>query len=778
MSTIFRRICAALAVLLFTIFPGYGQDVLINEIMSANDSTLQDLDGDYSDWIELYNSDSVTLDLTDYSISDNENELRKWIFPPVRIAPKDYLLLFASGKDRKDMAELHTNFRISAEGEAIFLSDQRGSLVDGLDPYELMDDIALARIPDGSKLWIRSSRPTPGRSNESDNQLSFSHRQGFYEDPIKLLIASLFDDSVYYSLDGSIPTETSHMYRDGLYLGYTDSIANYFSEIVTSAVQSEISYKAWLAPGINVDKVNTIRCASYKEGVRTSPIYTRTFVIKPDVFSDYSMPVVSIVTEEDSLFGYEKGILVPGINQEVDNPGKTGNFFQRGMEWEREIHIEFFEPDGTLGFSQEAGIRVHGGLTRQCGQKTLRVIARKEYGKGTFDHQLLPQKEIDSYKRFLLRTTFGGSTLDDATIRDVLAHELVRDLDFEIQDFQPVIVYINGEYWGIHTLRDRIDEHYIEYIAGANSDSVDIVNGKASKVEVGSNRHFMELAEFIDQHDLAKWENYAHVCSAIDIQSFTDYIIAEMFLANWDWPGNNQKLWRPQTPAGKWRWIFFDLDIAYYDLPTMFERVMLNEGERPWYWEVASSLLLRNLLKNSEYKTFFLKRFAEILDSVFTPEKIYTKAHAIMDLYRPEISRHSQRWHFPESMQTWELDINNIVHGFLLERRCEVARQVINYFDLEDFGFTCSSPKDFEDWFVVAPNPSDGNFCILNNSSFGVLGELFIFDVTGRIVFIQKDLFLGDHEKSCFNLPGLGDGIYYIKLLSDEKTAVKSFVIK
>lgn len=743
----------------------YGQDPVINEFMSRNDTTLLDQDGDYPDWIELYNPGDQSVNLVNYGISDNLSEARKWLFPEVSIPPKGYLLLFASGKDRSGIGELHTNFKISSDGEPLVLSNQAGAVIDLVDSTELADDQVLARIPDGSSQWLISFLPTPAASNEIHNQLHFSHKQGFYKAPFHLSVSSLNGDTVRYTLDGSLPTDSSDLVTEALYMDFLDLKPNFYCEIPTSVAQEHQGYKAWELPSEILDKVHVVKSASFCMGERSSEVYTHTYVVDSKVNGDFTMPVISISADGADLFGFEKGIFVPGINLKPDNLAETGNYFRRGENWERPVHIEFFEPDGTLGFSQDAGIRVHGGLTRHAAQKSIRVYARDKYGKDSFEYPLLPQKRVDSYKRFLLRTSMANSD-DNAIIRDVLAHELSRDLNFEIQDYQPVVVYINGEYWGIHTLRDRIDEHYLEYSFGVDSDSVDVINANPYQVVSGTNSSYMELAGFIKTHDLLLDSNYEIVKTQVDVLSLVDYMVAEMFFFNWDWPGNNQKLWRSQKPDGKWRWIFFDLDIAYFGSENVFERAILEEGEYPWDEEPVSSFLMRNLLKNEEFKSLFISRMAEILKETFTPSRIYQNMNSVVDLYRIELPRHISRWHYPYSVDAWEDDIANRLLTFLLNRACKLATEAMQYFDLEEFGYNCYPDAYIEDHLLLAPNPNNGNFYIQNNTPRGVLWSLTVLDNTGRIVYMEEEVFLGEFEKKYIDLAHLDAGVYYLNYSS------------
>jgi hypothetical protein len=759
------------------ISPLQAQEVLINEFMSANDSTLQDRDGDYPDWIELYNPGQQSVNLHNYGLSDDASEARKWLFPEIHLPAGGFLVIFASGKDSADLAELHTNFKISSKGEFLILTNYGGAVIHTCDSVNLADDVSLARIPDGGATWVQSSIPTPGTSNRAENQLIFSWEQGFYNTPFLLEISSLTGDPVYYTVDGSPPTPEANLLSGGIFLDYTEEIADCFSSIPSSPKQSLINYKAWELPAKPVDKANVIRSASYRDGVRTSPVYTKSYFVKEAMESTFSLPVISLVTDSLHLFDAEYGIYVPGQHYDSGDPQWSGNYFQKGREWERPVHLSYFSKEGDPRLSQDAGFRIHGGMTRHAAQKTLRLYARDSYGQDEFDYPLLPQKDVRDYERFLLRTTMG-SWRGETILADILAHELVRNLDFEIMDYQPVIVYLNGEYWGMHTLRDRVDERYIEYSFGIDEDSVDIINANIGLIDAGSNVHYMELARFIESHDLSVQDHYKHVETQIDISSFVDYMVAEMFFANSDWPGNNQKLWRPQTADGKWRWIFMDLDAAYHpEAPDIFDFAMYEEGEMDWTREPVSSFLFRNLLKNEQFTSRFIQRFAEILNKEFTPANGYRKLEQIKSLYTEELPRHINRWGYPSSVSSWHQDVEKNLMNFLKSRPCEVARQVVRYFNLEKFGFSCTSGEDFGALFSLAPNPSDGHFYIGNSSPKSLLFSIRITDVSGRIVYTEEDILLEAQEKKNFSFMHLAGGIYYVSLMGSGQHNVKALVI-
>lgn len=591
--------------------------------------------------------------------------------------------------------------------------------------------------------------------NGISNTLLLSVEAGFHTHPFYLRISSGTGDPVRFTLDGSVPAPGSAIFPDSLLLDDPSSKPNCFSEVPTTLKQSRIHYKAWQSPGKPVEKAHVLRCASFRNGNRTSRVYTRSYFIDEQVRERYSMPVISLVTDSVNLFDRDSGIYVTGSNFDPADPEWSGNYFMTGEDWEREVHIEYFTPQGDLGFSQDAGIRIHGGMTRQAAQKTLRLYARNEYGEKYFNYPLFPQKGETEYKRFLLRTSMG-SWGDESVIKDVLAHEIVRDLDFEIQDFQPAIVFINGEYWGIHTIRDRIDERYIAYTSGYDKDSVDLINGNHTLVDAGSNEHYVELARFIAASDLSSDTHYDHVASCIDMSSFIDYMIARMYFADKDWPGNNQKLWRPQTPDGKWRWIFFDVDGGFGPhVNNMFGHAITGDSDADWQSQPVSSFLFRNLLKNARFTELFINRWEAVLFGEFRLGVMTGKLDSIRRLYKSEVPGHITRWDYPASYNSWERDLRQSLYFFLENRSCDVAREITGYFGLTDFRYSCGHSSDISDLLRLAPNPNRGSFDLINDSETAFIGKVVVSDPGGRIICIREYLYLGAGRRPGLFFPDL-----------------------
>ncbi len=494
------------------------------------------------------------------------------------------------------------------------------------------------------------------------------------------------------------------------------------------------------------------------------------------MFSKYKFPIISLVTEQGNLFDTDSGIYVPGIHFEESKPEWTGNYCKSGKAWERPVHLEYFEQDGNLGFSQDAGLRIHGGKTRIAAQKSLKLYARKEYGTKAFNYKLLPAKENEKYKRFILRSSMG-SWNDESIIKDVLTSEITKNMDFESQSHQAVIVYINGEYWGIQNLRDRIDDHFLESEYPINADSVDIIGGNYNLVFSGSNQHYIALLAYIETHDLSQPEHYAYLLTQIDISSYIDYQIAEMFFANYDWPGNNMKLWRPQTTTGKWRWIFYDLDAGLRNYErNMFQHCTLNDADVSWPNPAESTFLFRNLLKNELFKQAFSDRYATLLRSTLSTSASLFKTQQLKNIYTDEVAPHIEIWHYPSSTISWEQDLESKLAYFLENRPCEVEKHIIEFLSLSNYQFDCTA-NNKSDKLLLSPNPNNGKFFINNQTEETIRGDISISTISGTTVYFEEHVYLDAYESKELNTTELPTGVHLLQYKNSVHTELLKFVV-
>ena len=622
-----------------------AQIVTINEMMSANVSVLQDEDGDYSDWIELYNPGNLTVNLIGYGLSDKINDLHKWQFPNLILAGGDYLVVFASGKDRSG-PEYHTNFKIKSSGESLFLTDPSGEIVDNMDAVALPSDISFGRDEDLPTVFYYFNNPTPGSPNTSEgfaeisDPPSFSQEGGFYTAPTTVTITSPSSEAVIrYTLDGSPPTDSSLIYTSPIF----------------------------------IDSTRVIRARSFEPGKLFSEIITNSYIF----YDNTGLPVISLSTDPDNLFDEDIGIYVVGSNYNPSIP-QSENFWQ---DWERPVHVEFFEPTGVNGFSDDYGISIYGGVSRNKPQKSLAIACKDRYCSDIINYQIFPDNTQSEFKSFVLRNS--GNDWGSTFIRDALMTSLLYDTDVDYQSYRPAITYINGEYWGIYNIREKLnldyivtnynaDDEYVDFLEYECSETVSVINGDSSA--------YIELLNFVETHNMNDSSNYQYVADQIEIINYIDYFAAQNYYAMGDWPWNNSKFWRTNTPPGKWDWLLFDTDYGFglFDIHP-FDYNKLSWLVNPTGSLAITCLLFSSLLENTFFRNNFINHSADLMNVNFKLDTVFQRIDAIRAIIEPEMPSHKNRWN--QSMNYW-YDQLEVLYEFAEHRSDFVREQIIEEFEL------------------------------------------------------------------------------------------------
>ena len=749
-----------------------------------------DEDGDYEDWIEIYNDGADIINLQGFSLTDNPNNPQKWIFPEVQLAPDSFLVIFASGKDRTTGAVLHTNFKISIDGESIMLSNSEGAMVDYMPNVVLTTDRSFGRLPDGWEEMIIFEGSTPGATNMEgtaytplEDSIYFSVEQGLHESSFDLELTNLNPDSkIYYTLDGSDPDTTDHLYQEPLFIQQNDT-PNNISTIPTTDPGALHPYD-WLPPGGFVFKGSVIKARSFQEGQTTSPVSVASYFVHENIKDKFNkLPIISIVTDSLHFFDEETGIYVPGImaDQNADTSWwGYGNFYGSGKNWEKPAHMSLFEGDGSLSITQNIGIRMHGFSTRSLPMKSLRLYARNQYGKDQFDYAFFPGTEVTRYKRILLRQ--GGNDFGHNYCADALSSLLTEDFNFLKQSYRPAVLLINGEFWGITNIRDRIDKYFMEYKTGlsADTESIDMLEGWFTPV-AGNPESFTELLAYFGDNDLSDPAIYDYVSSQIDISNFIDFYIAKLYIGVWDWPGNNIRIWRNNSNITPWRWIFFDNDQCFQD-PTFdsMEHATMVDGP-PWPNPNYSTIMFRKLLTNAEFRGQFLDAFEFRLETSFTSQRFNLLLDSIVDLIGPVMEEHINRWQYPASLSHWEHEIK-ILRDFGDNRPCHMREILINYFEITNPDFaanvcdtiTPSPEAEISDVIKVWPNPTIGELYIATAADS--INEVIVSDITGRFIFRKQ--FPKAVEVAHITLPELSSGLYILRAETGHSTHVQQFVYR
>lgn len=733
-----------------------AQHLVINELMSANGSTYVDEDGDFPDWVEFYNPTLTTINLENFSLSDGFAQMEKWTFPATSIPAGGYLVVFLSGKDRSTSgSELHTNFKLKSTGEYLILSNNLGVVVDHFLPVDLGKDYSYGRLPDGTDNAGFLNQSTPNGTNNNAEFISFidfSHPQGFYSYAFDLEM--ICPDSIYYTLDGSLPTPQSILYDASLSI--TENTENKLSLIPTTPDDFALP-----AHGMKFGMV--VRAQPFRNGVPSGPVHNRTYFNQKN---DYTFDVLSVIVDSCSLFDQDTGIYVPGVHFDPANPDWTGNYYQRGIDWERACSVTLFDQNGTEAFNENMGVRISGNKSRSLQQKSLRFYMREEYGKSSLSYPFFDERDYGEVKRFVARSAFTSWYNRNTLFRDELVHAIadLKELDLDVQMAHRSIVFINGEYWGIHTIKERQDVHYLHSIHGIDKDSIDLIDGNLTVVS-GSSVDFASLIDFVELNDLAEDDNYEHVAEQIDINSFIDYYIVETYFGNMDWPVNNMRLWRPQAEGGKWRFLLYDLDaiIGNVQWDPFYRLDTLTDDQ---------SYLFKNLLLNEGFKNEFVCRYKYYLATAFQPDLMRAFIDDYKGKYAPELPLHISRWSNPSSMNAWE-ESCNYLRNFLDERPFYIQQFLTEHLEIEDFDdFGCPIEGTFG--ISVYPNPADDQSYLQLSNMELIGGIVRIYDATGKLMNEEPVEYMTQH----LPVADLRSGLYIVQVQKNDMLCTTKLLLK
>lgn len=412
----------------------------------------------------------------------------------------------------------------------------------------------------------------------------FNMDSGFYDKGFSLEIS--FADAnakIYYTTDGSDPDESDILYDSPIKLGNRSSEPN-----VLSAVKGMCSGADFIPKG-KVDKANVIRAVAVLPNGTKSEISNAAYFIGIDREKKYAnVPVISLCTDSKNLIDYEIGIFVKGktyddflkedpANANLEDWEKQGNYSNKGRDWERPVTVQYFDEDGKLAFTQDMGMRVMGAASRGNSQKSIRLFAREDYGKKSVEYEVIPDNmrsdksgSVEKYKSFVLRN--GGNDCDFAKVRDPYLQELVSDRRFETEQYTPCVVYIDGEYWGMYTLKENYSDNYIENNYGIDNKNAILV--KTGVIEDGNDEDielYYHMYDFITGNDMSNVDNYLKASEMLDMNSFADFCAFNIYIFNQDsiFKDNNWEMWRvreadKQTPVsdGKWRMMVYDTDFS------------------------------------------------------------------------------------------------------------------------------------------------------------------------------------------------------------------------
>lgn len=635
----------------------------------------------------------------------------------------------------RSQAELHTNFNISQGGEEIILTNPSGQRISELQPIAIPTDISYGRAPDGTGDWFFFDEPTPGSDNTTEAYSevlappSFSVQGGFYSDDFSLTITHPDNGvQIVYTVDGSVPSLNNlegitYLYKNQ----YPQNSGDPYGDFLTNSFQSSIyndpifiynrsaepdkltqisstwDFNPTYFPSSPVKKGMVVKAKAFKPGAISSKTVTNSYFVNNQDTNPYTLPIISLSLQEDAFFGYDNGIYVAGkifddwraTNSGSNADGGTpANYWLRGDFTECAAHFEFFEKNSSsASVSQEIGVRLHGGWSRAHPLKSLRLYARARYGESYFNYPFFSDNQLNSFRRLILRNS--GNDYWNTHFRDAAIQRIVSHLNFDTQSYQPAVVFLNGEYWGIHNIRERFDKYYLEGTYGVDPENIDLLENNANADE-GDANHYNSMISFIQSNPLSTIANYEYIKTQMDVTSFIDYQIANIFSANTDWPGNNIKYWRlrtnqyspnaPQGHDGRWRWMMYDTDFGFALYSSVNHNTLqfaTDPNGPSWPNPSWSTFLLRRLLENESFRYAFINRFADLLNTTFLPGRMVGIISEMKQVLDPEMPEHIHRWKSPGwgSISNWNSQVN-VMTSFANQRPAIQRTHIRSYFSI------------------------------------------------------------------------------------------------
>ncbi len=644
--------------------------IVINEIFATNvNSFLEKETFNFAGFIELYNKGSKTENISNFYVSNKKDQLNLFMLPGnISIPAKSYYTIYCDLLNTRN----HANFKLDADGGSVYLCTNTLNFVDSVKYGRQYPDIAYGRKPDGTGNWYRLGNPTPQKTNttaKNSNVIcskpSINPKAGFYKGAINISIEkSPENGQIRFTTDGSEPTSNSRLYK-GPFLTSTSIV-----------VKAKVFHNNFL----------------------TSATSCNTYLINEH---DSNLPVVSVSTDPKYLYDDSIGIYVVGKNGITGNCTGKANY---NRDWERPGFFEYFTEDGKVQESLGLDIKISGGCSRNNSyQKSLGLSPSSRYGSGKFNYEFFKSRPfVKDYGSLMLRN--AGNDWTKTMFRDAVEQEIVfSDMDVDYQAYQPVAVYLNGKYFGLLNLREKVNKNYLRGSYGLSPDSVHFLE-KNNQVIAGSKESYVHFIDSLNKTDMTSDAAYSLLDRNIDINEYLNYLVIQIYYANKDWPGNNIKYWKSKRPGSKWRWILTDLDFglganAKSNDSTLY--FVTKPDGTAWPNPAWSTLLPRKIFENPITRALFIQKMQTAINTVFTDEHVNSKIDSIRDYTAPEMTYHWTR--FTGNSTTWNKNID-VMRNFNKSRRDFMAWHLREFFKLTD---TCRE--------VILRRPANGKVTYMLN---------------------------------------------------------------
>ena len=576
--------------------------VVLNEICASPAAGVD------SDWIELFNAGSGTIDLSGWYLSDDSRKPRRWSFPQgVTLGPGQCLGVKCNGVGGTSAGgTLAADFKLSlAGGYTVTLSDPSGTLTDKLFIPPQVQGCSYGRIEGMSGGWLFSA-PTPlQRNGQSGYRAQAAAAQadvpgGLYTETVRVSLTAPEGAVIRYTLDGREPTEADAVYTEPLTIGQN----------------------------------TVLRSRVWQEGCLPSRARSETYLFH---VNNQGVRVVALTADPEDLYGAENGLFTNNT-KDIERPGT----------------FEVFEADGRPLLNAGCGLGLHGVDSRLQAQQGFNVIARSEYGGNRFPAALITRRPYQAYQSVVLRAS-GEDSLK-THLRDSLLSRLAEDTSVMYMEAEPCLVYINGEYWGIYYIRDRINAYGVCQFEGweGQEDAIDLVAGNES-VRRGSDKTFKDLLDYVRETDPNDPGFYDRVSQTIDVQNYIEYISLEMFVGNGD--TMNVKRYRNGNADGRWRWCLYDLDYGFYVDTNSINRWMTPGGMG--VKQATDNTLFVACMHNDRFRDQFLTWFGQQLATTFSTAHLLELVEEWRAMLDPLMDEQLARW--GQTRADWDAEMAEFI---------------------------------------------------------------------------------------------------------------------
>lgn len=611
--------------------------VMLNEYSCSNRQIADDF-GNFEDWVEIYNPNPFAVDLTGYYLSDNPNNPLKWRFSGGVVMPEGHLIVICSGRDQMSGNTPHTNFRLAQlRPEYILFSNPEGTILESYILITTQNAHSRGRLTDGSSQWAYFPQSTPGAANQNGfinytPKPVLDQQAGFYNSPINLQM--------------SVPNE-------GFQIRYTtngaEPIAN--STLYTGPVE------------LNQTTVIRARCFTSDPDYIPGFIETNTYFIN----ETSTLPVFSFSGNQlNTLFG---GTQIRPIGA-----------------------FEYFDANGEFVDESVGEFNKHGNDSWSYPQRGVDFICRDEYGYNeALKHPFFATSNKAEFQRLMVKAAAndnypfesGGAHLRDAYIQTL---SQVSKLDLDERSSTFVLLFVNGQYWGVYDVRERVDDNdFTEFYYGqerkfrGSDEYIQFLKTWGStEAEYGNQpalNDWAALVNFINQNNMSDEANYAFVKNQLNIASLIDYIVINSFVVSRDWLNYNTGWWRglnTTASAQQWRYILWDMDAAlghfinYTGMPDVSATAPPCQVDNLNVGNGHIQSLRKLIEENEEAKTMYINRYADLINTHFSCENLLHLLDSMTAVIAPEMPRQIQRW--GGNITTWQNNVQTLRN--FINQRC------------------------------------------------------------------------------------------------------------